>query len=101
VHPDADRRRSRFGKLLDDAESEPDGLGWIGYANHHLVADCLDLLATVLVQQAPDYLGELRGDRGRLGIAVRLGQRREPGQIGEDERRRPSLELSWTERSDP
>jgi len=73
-------------ELVRDPQSEEDRLSGIGDAQHCRVADRLDLTAAGW-ELGADRPAELRDERGRVVIAVRLGQRREAGDVREDERR--------------
>jgi hypothetical protein len=72
-------------QLVRDPQTEQDRLGGIGDREHHRIPDRLDLAAAAGGQLSANGPAEIRHERGRVVVAVRLGQRREPGDVGEDE----------------
>jgi hypothetical protein len=66
-------------------QAEQDRRRRIGDAQHHGVTDGLHLPPDAGRQLDTHRAGELRDERSRLFVAVRLGQRREPRDVREDE----------------
>jgi hypothetical protein len=72
---------------VDQLQSKRDRLRRVGGADHDRVADALDLLGVVVRKQLPHGSAELSDDISGGLVAHGLGQRREPGQVREEEGR--------------
>ncbi len=70
-----------------DVEPASHGVGGIGECEHELVADLFDDLAAVPCYCVAHEFGEAADDAGGGVVAHRFGQRREPGQVDEHDRR--------------
>jgi sulfide:quinone oxidoreductase len=103
VYPDPDDWKSRtLLHLIDDSQAQLDcGLGALA-AQHHRVADRLDLFVLIPRQDSPNALEELRRQVRRPLVAVGLGQRGEAGEVGEYERLKALRPITWlTMAADP
>lgn len=86
VHADSDDREpGPIAQCRDDRQTEPDRVAWTVNPHHDCVADRLHLLPTVPGKQLANGVAELADELRRFLVAVHLGQRGEPGQVGEQE----------------
>lgn len=84
VGTDADGGELRFGAYgVVDVEAAAHPVARIGKGEHELVADLFDQLAVVAAARFANELGEPLDHSGGGGVAHRLGQRREPGEVDE------------------
>jgi hypothetical protein len=74
--------------VVSDPESKHDGLSRIFDSKHEGVADRLDLRCPKHRQLGSDDVAEVRHQRCGLFVSVCLGQRREAGYVGKQERGR-------------
>ena len=88
VHPHPDRRRAVVAEhAVGEPEPERDRRPRLVHAQQHGVTDGLDLLGAEPGQQGADLGAEAVHELGGLLVAVRLGERGEPGDVGEEEGR--------------
>ena len=69
---------------MRDVQAKKDRLTRVRDAQHDRVADRLHV-SCARRQLTPDRVAEFRDQRRRLLVAVRFGQRREAGDVGEQE----------------
>ena len=89
VGADPHRQQARVGAHLGErALGERDGAGGVGHADHRAVAHRLHVPRAVLVAERAHHPAELAGHPHRGLVAVLLGERSVPHEVGEQERRR-------------